>query len=335
VITRRRPFLLAAVLLIAMAGASRASTELPAGPFELELTGLFRSVHDPVIAQHDGRFYLFSTGAGIPIRCSDDLRHWEPCGLVFLRLPAWARPHVPAARDIWAPDISYFGGRYHLYFSVSSFGSNVSAIGLATNVTLDRDDPEYAWVDHGIVIASHGVEDWNAIDPNVVVTPSGEVWLSFGSFWTGIKLRRLDPATGMPCEQDPTLHAIASRPVHPRAVEAPFIIERHGDYYLFVSFDQCCSGLDSTYNIRVGRAPQVTGPYVDRDGVAMLEGGGTLLVGPSARWPGSGHNAVVRVGDQDLLVYHGYDAAYGGGSALRIEVLAWDEDGWPITTWQP
>jgi arabinan endo-1,5-alpha-L-arabinosidase len=318
---------LALPLLIAVLAAPAWGT----GPVELELGGSIRQARDPVVAEHDGRYYLFTTGNGIPIRVSDDLLEWKPSGLVFFGLPAWAREHVPGATAIWAPDISHFGGRYHLYFSVSTFGSNVSAIGLATNPTLDPDDPAYAWTDHGIVVASRASGDWNAIDPNIVVTPEGEVWMAFGSFWSGIKMVRIDPETGMRSAEDPTLHAIASRPAHPRAVEAPFVIHRDGRYYLFVSFDHCCRGVESDYNIRVGRADAVTGPYVDRDGTPMLAGGGTLVVAPSERWPGSGHNAILRTGDRDLLVYHGYDASFGGSATLRIEVLGWDDEGWPVS----
>jgi len=300
-------------------------------PHELELTGAFRTVHDPVIMEADGRFYLFSTGIGVPVRRSDDLLHWETAGIAILGRPSWMRQHLLGVHDMWAPDISHFNGRYHLYYSASRFGRNVSAIGLATNSVLDPDDPHYQWVDHGIVIATHGVEDFNAIDPNIVVTPEGEVWMSFGSFWSGIMMRRIDPATGMLSDVDATLYHLATRPSPPHAVEAPFILHRDGFYYLFVSFDSCCRGTDSTYNIRVGRAEAVTGPYLDRDGIPMLDGGGTLLVGPSERWPGSGHNAIIEHGGQHLLVYHGYDASYGGAATLRIEVLGWDERGWPVS----
>lgn len=299
---------------------------------ELELSGSIRQARDPSVIVHEGTFYLFSTGPGLPIRCSEDLRTWSGCGLVFFGLPSWARELVPGATAIWAPDIAHFNDRYHLYYSISTFGSNVSAIGLVTNTTLDRDHPDHAWVDQGVVIRSTGREDWNAIDANVVQTPEGEVWMVFGSFWSGLKMFQLDPSTGLALEAEPTLLSVASRHEPPRAVEAPFIVHRHDAYYLFVSFDQCCLGVDSTYNIRVGRAEHVTGPYVDRDGIPMMEGGGTLVVGPSDRFPGSGHNAVLHHDGVDYLVYHGYDADFGGSATLRIEVIEWDDEGWPIAT---
>ncbi len=336
--TRTRPTnaalalaLVAALGLLAAPGWAQG--DAPWG--ELEVSGSIRQARDPVIIEQEGRFYLFTTGPGIPIRCSDDLLHWDGCGLVSIGLPSWARELVPGATAIWAPDVSYFADRYHVYYSVSTFGSNVSAIGLFTSPTLDRDDPDYAWTDHGPVIASTGRENWNAIDPNLLLTPDGDAWLVFGSFWSGIKAFRIDPTTGKAANEPPTLIDLASRHEPPRAIEAPFVVFRDGFYYLFVSFDHCCRGVDSDYNVRVGRATDPTGPYLDRDGTPMLEGGGTLLVGPSERWPGSGHNAVFHADGVDYLAYHGYDADFGGSATLRIEVLAWDDDGWPIATGQP
>lgn len=299
---------------------------------QLPLSGAIHDVHDPVIAKEGGTFYLFSTGRGGPIRCSDDLIHWRHCGQVFFGLPRWARQQVPGVTNVWAPDISYFNGRWHLYYSLSTFGSNVSAIGLATNSTLDPQSPDYAWIDEGLVIASQATDSWNAIDPNIIIDTRGRVWLAFGSHWDGIKLRRIDAGTGKLDADDLTLYALASRPEHPRAVEAPFIVHRAGYYYLFVSFDACCQGVNSTYNIRVGRALEVTGPYIDRDGVALLEGGGTLILESSERWRGPGHNAVLQIGGDWLLVYHAYDAELRGVPTLRIEELFWDEEGWPYVT---
>lgn len=106
---------------------------------------------------------------------------------------------------------------------------------------------------------------------------------------------------------------------------------RKGAYfYLFVSFDFCCRGVESDYNIRVGRSESVTGPYIDRDGKAMLDGGGTLLLSGSKRWRGPGHNGIYTDSTTDWLVYHAYDADQIGISKLRIEALVWDADGWPI-----
>jgi arabinan endo-1,5-alpha-L-arabinosidase len=297
-----------------------------------EPTGDIRNVHDPTVIEEAGRFYLFSTRAGLSVRCSDDLVRWRLCGDVFGHLPKWAVDEVPGLRGLWAPDISYFNGRYHLYYSVSTFGSNHSVIGLATNRTLDPSSENYAWKDEGKVISSTRSDDWNAIDPNLALDEAGQPWLSFGSFWGGIKLRKIDPATGKPSPQDETLYALASRPRSkelPGAIEAPAIVRRNNYYYLFVSFDFCCRGIKSTYNIRVGRSRRITGPYADRSGRLLMEGGGTLLLEGVGRWAGPGHCAVLQTKGGDKLVYHAYDAEWRGTPTLRISNLFWDAEGWP------
>ncbi|HTV17040.1 MAG TPA: arabinan endo-1,5-alpha-L-arabinosidase, partial [Polyangiaceae bacterium] len=240
--------------------------------------------------------------------------------------PAWFQERVPAyePRNIWAPDISYFGGQYHLYYSVSSFGSNRSCIGHATRAALDSG----AWDDHEAVFCSNApgqTDNFNAIDPNVISDETGTPWMAFGSFWDGIKMIRLDLAGE---REGPELVSLASR--GGGAIEAPFIVRRCGYYYLFVSFDRCCQGADSTYNIRVGRSSALLGPYVDRDGRGMLNGGGTLLVEGGGDWVGPGHNAVLFDGPRAYNVYHAY-AATNGASQLRISELVWDADGWPVS----
>ncbi len=219
-----------------------------------------RQIHDPVMIRQGDTWYLFSTGPGIPIHCSPDLRTWALCGRVWFKPPDWFRREVPGVRDVWAPDISYFAGTYHLHYAISTFGSNRSVIGLATSPTLDPHDPAYAWTDRGMVLESRTSDAVNAIDPNIATDADGNVWLAFGSFWSGIELRRLDPVSGLPSSADTTLYTLASRPQPPHAIEAPFRVYRPPYYYLFVSFDSCCRGPDSTYNIRVGRAPVITGP---------------------------------------------------------------------------
>jgi len=308
----------------------------------LELTGDLR-VHDPAIIRQDQTFYIFSTGQSrrdggvIPIRCSQDLYNWSLCGHVFDRLPQWALDEIPAARSAWAPDISFFNGRYHLYYSVSTFGRNDSAIGLATNATLDVNSPDYRWQDHGLVVRSRpGRDNWNAIDGHIVIEDADHVWLCWGSFWSGIKMRRIDPQTGKLTQADTTLHSLAARPrkdpLRPQpgdnAVEAPFIIRRRDHWYLFVSFDLCCRGVNSTYNIVVGRADRVTGPYIDKADEPMLQGGGTVVLeATTANWRGPGHPALLREAGGDYLVFHAYHGVTGR-SELKIAAIEW-LDGWP------
>jgi len=296
-----------------------------------ELSGLIIYVHDPAIIKADDVYYVFSTGAGIPMRRSLDRIAWESASppRVFNRTPQWAREMVPYQPDIWAPDISYYNDKYHLYYSVSTFGSARSVIGLATNVTLNSEDDAYEWVDEGLVLESTGSENYNCIDPNLVLDADGVPWLAFGSFWSGIKLRRLDYATGKPSAEDETLYSLARRTVNSGAVEAPYIIRKDNYYYLFASFDFCCRGDDSTYHVVVGRSETITGPYLDRDDVDMLSGGGTQVTFPTERWRGPGHNAVLVDNDVYYIVYHAYDADHQGTPTLRIDPLTWDADGWP------
>lgn len=294
-----------------------------------ELTGNFRPVHDPSIIKNGNTYFLFCTGPLTPIRSSTNLVHWELHGDVFSQIPYWAREAIPRSDSIWAPDISYFRGRFHLYYSVSTFGSNRSMIGLATNTILDPDSSDYAWIDEGLVVESQGVSDYNAIDPNLIFDEDGIPWLAFGSHWSGIKMYRLDSETGKRSTEDDTLYSLASRSTHPRAVEAPFIIRKGNYYYLFVSFDACCRGITSTYRVMVGRSEQVTGPYVDRGGVPMLADGGTQVTFPSGRWRGPGHCAILQERDTDYIVYHAYDGQLNGLPTLRIDELVWDNEAWP------
>jgi arabinan endo-1,5-alpha-L-arabinosidase len=322
------------VLLIAAADSRQ--------PELLTLEGDIERVHDPAIIKEKDTYYVFCTGRRpgggiIPIRASKDLHRWTPAGAVFEQLPEWWAREVPGARDAWAPDISFFNGRFHLYYAVSTFGRNDSAIGLSTNATLDSASPNYKWQDEGMVVRSTaGVDDFNAIDANLVIEDRSHVWLNWGSFWGGIKMRRIDPATGKLSREDGTLYSLCARPrsnpdisrAGDGAVEAPFLV-KHGDYwYLFVSYDHCCRGARSDYKVVVGRARTIAGPYVDKAQKPLIEGGGSLVVeAQTAKWHGAGHEAVLHEGDRDYLVFHAYDAT-NGRPFLNISTMEW-ENGWP------
>jgi arabinan endo-1,5-alpha-L-arabinosidase len=231
---------------------------------------------------------------------------------------------VPGATNLWAPDISSFGGVYHLYYAASTFGTNVSCIGHATRAALDSG----SWADQGTVICSNvgTSDDWNAIDPNVVIDDAGTPWLAFGSFWSGLKMIKLDQ-TG--ARADTTLTSIAARPNAGGALEGAWVFKRCGYYYLFASFDSCCSG-KYDYNIRVGRSTSVTGPYADKSGTAMLQGGGTLLVQGNGTWTAPGHNAVITYDGKTYNLYHALNAQHQNPT-LRISEIVWDADGWPVS----
>ncbi|WP_437627918.1 arabinan endo-1,5-alpha-L-arabinosidase [Sorangium sp. So ce1151] len=290
-------------------------------PVALALSGDIQGVHDPSIVREGEQYHVFSTGPGIAIRTSADLVHWSLAGAVFSATPEWVASAVGDVDALWAPDISYWGGLYHLYYAASFFGTNRSCIGHATRDSLQA--PESRWLDHGAVVCSEGT-DYNAIDPNVVIDERGTPWLVFGSFWSGLKLMQLTLA-GAPVAG--TLTSIASRPS--TAIEAPFIVRRGEHYYLFASFDTCCTGASSTYKIMVGRSQALAGPYVDRLGNRMLDGGGSRVLTSSARWRGPGSNGLLRAGESWYNIYHSYDADADGMSVLRIAELSWDTGGWP------
>lgn len=298
------------------------------------------SIHDPVLAQEGDTYYLFSTGPGITFYSSRDLTTWQLRGRIFPGEPAWARDVAPTFNGhIWAPDIIHHGGRYYLYYSVSAFGKNTSAIGVTINQTLDPESPNYKWEDQGIVVRSVPNRDlWNAIDPNVAFDEHGTPWLSFGSFWGGLKLVKLAPNL-IQLEEPQEWHSIAKRErsvlvddtvAAPAAIEAPFIFHHDDYYYLFVSWDYCCRGVDSTYKLMVGRSPDIRGPYLDKDGRDMAQGGGSLLLAGDAAWPGLGHNSAYTFDGNDYLVFHAYEAADNGLQKLKIAELSWDIEGWPI-----
>ena len=299
--------------------------------------GILAGAADPTIVVAQGAdghssYYVVATGRGIRIFSSTDLKHWRWVGRVFSEdVPSWAKQEVPRSDGIWAPDLSYHRGLYYLYYSVSSFGSQRSVIGLAVNKTLDQNNPDYEWVDRGKVIESRpGQCDFNAIDPALFVDRDGKWYLFFGSFWSGIKAVEMDAETGKPLA-DATIVPIASRPEHPtHAIEAAFVIFHRGFYYLFVSWDRCCDGADSDYKVMVGRAGQVTGPYVDAKGRELLKGGGTLVLQGDDRWRGPGHNSVLTTDQGQWLVHHTYDVQnLRARRILQIRPLSWSENGWP------
>jgi arabinan endo-1,5-alpha-L-arabinosidase len=335
----RAPAPLAAAVLLAAcggpAGAPDAPTEDaspladsppdtgPGAPRTIEVAGAIAPVHDPALIWTGVRYLLLATGTGLPVRTSIDLVNWSLGGQVFAARPAWITTTDPSRPDdLWAPDLSYFGGRYHLYYAASRFGSNTSCIGHAVAATLEPP----AWEDRGAVVCSTSSDDWNAIDPAVVVDAGGAAWLSFGSFWSGVKLIPLD---GGGARLGASMTSLSTRAN--TAVEAPFLVRRGGFYYLFESVDFCCQGAASTYKVMVGRAASLQGPYVDRDGVPLLSGGGTLVVTGDGRWRGPGHNAVIQTPTGDYNVYHSYDAQAGGAPTLRVAELRWSPDGWPIS----
>lgn len=295
-------------------------------------------IHDPVMIRERDTYYLFGTGRGISVYSSKDMRAWKKEPPVLEDIPAWATRVVPNFQGrYWAPDISLHDGTYYLYYAVSAGGKITSAIGVATNRTLDRRSKEFQWIDHGMVVQSIPYRDlWNAIDPQLVLAADGTPWLAFGSFWAGLRLAKLapdrlrlaDPQEWRSLAKRERSVLIDDAEPEPAAIEAPFIFRKDGWYYLFASWDHCCRGVNSDYKVIVGRARDVTGPYVDASDERLDKGGGTLLIAGNARWPGIGHNSVYTFEGRDWFVAHAYDANDRGWSKLKVLVITW-KDGWP------
>jgi arabinan endo-1,5-alpha-L-arabinosidase len=335
---------LLAVIFSARSGYARQSA--PTTPQVVGVTGDVEGTHDPSIINDGGSWYLFGTATEIkrdgelPVRCSQDLHRWSRCGYVLPGIPEWIQKESPETKELWAPDISYFDGQYHLYYAFSAFGKNTSGIALLTNKTLNPKDPQFHWMDQGLVLQSNMGDDFNAIDPNLILDENGQAWLAFGSFWSGIKMRKLDRKTGKLSTEDTRLYSLANRerpdsappappglPPNWQAIEAPFVVQHGNYYYLFVSFDLCCRGTKSTYKTMVGRSRSVTGPYLDKNGKSMMVGGGSPLLVGNSRWLGPGGESILMQQDGDIIVFHAYDAVTGRPS-LQISTLTWN-DGWP------
>ena len=302
---------------------------------------------DPTVLESpDGSgIYVFTTGRNITISRSKNMFDWEKVGDVFTEYPAWVKESIPRARNIWAPDIVYFNGLYHLYYSVSTFGSQRSVIGLVVNKTLNPDDTDYKWIDMGMVLESDPQHtDYNAIDSALFVDNDGKTWLTWGSYWTGLKGVEVDPKTGKPFSyNDGKLKipdnyvSIANRGTDSdTSIEAPYIIRRGDFYYLFTSRGSCCDGVKSTYHIAIGRATAPLGPYLDKEGKRMDQGGGTVILSSTEKWKGTGHNGFFQTKTDDKtkadwLVLAAFDAAAPEKKRLtQIRRVTWDDDAWPI-----
>ena len=286
-------------------------------------------MHDPsTVVVHDGKFYAYGTGGGLPIAISDDGWTWRRAGTLMQALPGGRPgPEVIArgGNNTWAPDVIRSGNKYFVYYSAPGTQPK-SAIGLLVGRTLDPESPEYKWEDAGPVVWSDGVEDSNAIDPGVFRDPTnGSLWLTYGSYFGYIRLVELNPTTGKRLYPDrqPVNVAINS--------EASIMIFRDGWYYLLVTHGSCCAGANSSYNIRMGRAKKVTGPFIDNMGIDMLQGGGKLFLGSGGRFIGPGHFGLLDLGDdvQKFSCHYEADLDRGGISVLDIRPLLW-RDGWPV-----
>lgn len=284
-------------------------------------------VRDPVMIKSENTYFVFGTGNGVSVKTSTDRINWRNAGRVIETMPAWHQELIPENNgNLWAPDIHHRDGKYWLYYSVSTLGSITSAIGLVTTTALNPASGATQWQNQGVVVSTNRSSNYNAIDPNVVLDAEGTPWLVFGSYWSGIKIIKLDRATGKPAAGAQLL-SIASR--GGGAIEGAFIIRRGSYYYQFVSFDRCCIGVNSDYNIRVGRSTQVTGPYADSRDIAMMNGGGDLIDRGDSLWRAPGHNGIFVERDTVFLVNHAFDTQNNWDPILWIRPLYWTSQGWP------
>jgi arabinan endo-1,5-alpha-L-arabinosidase len=226
-----------------------------------------------------------------------------------------------------------------LAYSCSTFGKNTSAIGLMSASSLTGQ-----WKDEGCIVVSKEKRDnWNAIDPCFVIDDDDQPWLTWGSFWDGIQIAKLTLSHLSSLISPPVTIARRYQPNDPNAaenptskfagrnaIEAPFILKHGGYYYLFVSWDYCCRGALSNYRVAVGRSKQVSGPYLDREGRDMLNGGGTLfLEGDKTEFEAAGHCAAYDMNGESIFICHGYSARLNGAALLIQKPIKWTSDQWP------
>jgi arabinan endo-1,5-alpha-L-arabinosidase len=314
---RRRILALSAAVTAVTTAAARA-----------QLTGE-TGAHDPSTLIKDGtKYYYFATGQGVVSRSSTNKTSWTAGPSVFGSPPAWTTSAVPGfAGTFWAPDVVFRNNQYYLYYSVSTWGSKTSAIGVATSPTLDPTSAGYGWTDQGAVIQSGNATNYNAIDPSIFHdSTTGRMWMSFGSYWNGIFVTELDPSTGKRLSGSPTIN-VASGPG--TAVEASALVQHGGYYYLFVNWNQCCNGINSTYEIRVGRSASPTGPFLDKNGVNLLSGGGSLFLDDDGKMIGPGHFSLFTENGQDSFGYHYYNGDANGAATYGLRNLYWTSDNWP------
>lgn len=270
-------------------------------------------IHDPsTIAECDGKYYTFGTGGGGLI--SDDGWSWHGGA---------ERPGGGAA-----PDVLKIGDRYLCIYGATGGGlggGHNGRILTMWNKTLDPKSPDFKWTKAVEVCSSDGMEDQDAIDPSLLLDPTtGRLWVSYGTYFGTIRLIELDPKTGFRMkgnkEKDIAIDC-----------EATDLIYRDGWYYLLGTHGTCCDGVNSTYNIVVGRSRNVEGPYVDNVGRDMFHGGGRMVIAAGDRKTGPGHfgRTVIDEGVEIMSCHYEADFDRSGRSVLGIRPLLW-KNGWPV-----
>jgi len=345
----------AAALLGSLVGAAQAAA---AGTYQNPLTlqipgdGLVESCADPSVIQgQDGErdpdtgellWFLYCTtdplndedrnaegGLNfhlIPIFSSTDLVNWTYEGDAFAERPDWVAPDA----GLWAPEITYFNGQYHLYYAASWTIPEGSAIGVATS-----DSPTEGFVDSGDPVVDP-ICCWQWVfDPEVNVDENGDRWIMFGSYFGGIRARELSEDGTESLPETQVQITIDNR------YEGAEVVQHGGYYYLFVSASNCCAGPLTGYGVFVGRSESLTGPYVDQSGVSLLDenvGGTPVIYQNGNEWVGTGHNTVFQDADgQWWTIYHAvnvedpyFEGAVGFTKRpILLDAIDW-VNGWPV-----
>lgn len=277
--------------------------------------------HDPsTIVKSGTNYYVFTTGDYIPMTYSANLANWTWGTSVFTATPSWIPTAVPGfTKAFWAPDVAWFNNRWNMYYSCSTFGSAVSAIGLVTAPAISA-SAGTTWTDRGQIIASSSSTDVNAIDPSILVDGSN-VYMAYGSFHAGIGVIKIDPSTGKTTGSKTIVAGGNSKDW-----EAPCLIKEGSYYYMFVNRGNCCQGVNSTYKIVVGRSTSPTGTFVDKSGVALTNNGGTVVMQTQGKYIGPGHLSRI-VGTQKGSIHY-YDGNDSGNPKMEIVTFTWS-GGWP------
>lgn len=273
-------------------------------------------IHDPsTLAECDGKFYTFGTGEN-GIYSEDGGWTWRTGAI---------RPGRGAA-----PDVIKVGDRYLIAYSATGGGLGGSHKGQVLtmwNKTLDPNSPDFKYTEPVVVATSEDNEDCDAIDAGLLLDPTdGRLWLTYGTYFGFIRLVELDPETGFRKEGNKAIDVAID-------CEATDLIYRNGWYYLLGTHGTCCDGVNSTYNIVVGRSRKVTGPYIDNVGRPMLQGGGKMVINatPDGRKVGAGHfgRFICEEGVEKTSFHYEADFDRGGYSVLAIRPLLWQND-WPV-----